>query len=324
MPKSAGFPFLALVEHTNYLSPQYFGGDHIVYVGDYLEADHEYFFEESFNDDDSRTYTGAQKNELRHGKGVLEFSNGQKYTGEFKGVTLDGKGTLTLPDGTKYTGEFRDNKRHGQGTCEYSDGRIETGEWINDEKQDENIPHADQNFIEPVTGMEMIWVPGGEFAMGGWDDEARDNAKPIHQVELDGFWLGKFPVTQGQYQRIVGSNPSRFKNGDNFPVERVSWDDAQEYILGLKRQSGLSFRLPTEAEWEYAARSGGRKEKYAGGNSVDAVAWYDNNSGKTTHRVGTKDPNGWGIYDMSGNVAEFCLDCTVRLFGILSRGLSCL
>jgi len=143
---------------------------------------------------------------------------------------------------------------------------------------------------------EFITVPGGCFETSGT------------RVCLDAFRIGKYEVTQGQYTQIMGSNPSSFKScGDTCPVEEVSWNDAQSFISRLNSQTGRRYRLPTEAEWEYACRSGGKQEEYCGGN-IDAVAWYDGNSGKTTHPVGLKQPNGLGIYDMSGNVLEWLQD----------------
>ena len=163
---------------------------------------------------------------------------------------------------------------------------------------------------DPTTGMEFVWVEGGTYLMGcgSWAGGCRANETPEHEVALSGFWIGKYSVTQGQWQKIMGNNPSGFNKGDNYPVETVSWEDAKDFIRKLNEKSGYTFRLPTEAEWEYAARSGGKAEKYAGGNDIDAVAWYDANSGKSTHPVGTKAPNGLGIYDMSGNVWQWCED----------------
>jgi formylglycine-generating enzyme required for sulfatase activity len=135
-----------------------------------------------------------------------------------------------------------------------------------------------------------------------------EDETPVHEVCLDGFWIGKYEVTQGQWEKILGNNPSYSKAGEDYPVNKVSWNDVKQYVEELNRESCHTFLLPSEAQWEYAARSGGRQETYAGGNDVNRLAWYSGNSEGKAHRVGTKAPNGLGALDMSGNVGEWCED----------------
>ena len=167
---------------------------------------------------------------------------------------------------------------------------------------------------------EMVRVEGGTFRMGATSeqgDDAYDWEKPVHNVTLSGYYIGKTEVTQALWQAVMGSNPSSFK-GDDLPVEWVSWNDCQEFIQKLNSLTGRNFRLPTEAEWEFACRGGNKSHgyKYSGSNYIDNVAWYRDNSGDKTHPVATMSSNELGIYDMSGNVLEWCSDW----FGNYSSG----
>ena len=153
----------------------------------------------------------------------------------------------------------------------------------------------------------MVFVPGGEFQMGSNDGDSDE--KPVHTVALSGFYIGKTEVTQAQWWAIMGNNPSAFKNCDKCPVEQVSWDDVQEFIQKLNAKTGKTYRLPTEAEWEYVARGGKNSTyTYAGSDNVEEVAWYDSNAGGKTHRVARKQASELDLYDMSGNLYEWCQD----------------
>jgi len=161
---------------------------------------------------------------------------------------------------------------------------------------------------EPYTGMEFVWVPGGCFQMGNVYKNGRNDELHVHEVCLDGFFLGKYPVTQIQWEKVMGSNPSRFK-GPNNPVEQVSFNDVLIFIKLLNHESPTNgFRLPTEAEWEYACRGCGIQDQYYGSSNIDSVAWHSDNSDYKTHAVGGKLPNALGLYDMNGNVCEWISD----------------
>ena len=182
----------------------------------------------------------------------------------------------------------------------------------------------------------MVNVEGGTFTMGATSEQGSDansDEKPSHNVSLSSFSIGRYEVTQEEWEAVMGTNPSHYKNAKN-PVESVSWDDCQIFIDKLNEMTGKKFRLPTEAEWEYAARGGSKicsdkesatqpidqqfgktrkkrgpkRYKYAGSNVIDSVAWYNGNSNNFPHPVGQKDPNELGLYDMSGNVFEWCSD----------------
>ena len=160
--------------------------------------------------------------------------------------------------------------------------------------------------------LEMVWIEGGTFQMGSPISELLrdDDEGPVHGVELDGFWIGKYEVTQAQYEKMMGKNPSYFAGADHNPVEKVSWNDAVAFCQKLSQETGDRYQLPSEAQWEYACRAG-TDTRFSFGDSDDELgdyAWYDSNSDQRTHPVGQKRPNDWGLFDMHGNVYEWCQD----------------
>ncbi|MBF0321057.1 MAG: SUMF1/EgtB/PvdO family nonheme iron enzyme [Nitrospirae bacterium] len=160
-----------------------------------------------------------------------------------------------------------------------------------------------------VNEIPMVFVKGGCFEMGDTLGHGRQEERPVHQMCLKDFSIGQYEVTQGLWKEVMGDNPSYFKLGDNYPVDNVSWSNIQTFIERLNTMAGKKYNLPTEAQWEYACRGGGKNVKYAmpanKKGSLSDYAWYD---GKSTHPVGQKRPNGLGIHDMSGNVWEMIRD----------------
>jgi sulfatase modifying factor 1 len=167
-------------------------------------------------------------------------------------------------------------------------------------------------YRDPATGMDFIYIKGGCFQMGDVFDDGNRDERPVHEVCVEDFYIGKYEVTQGQWKTIMGRNPSSNKKSDMHPVEDVSWNDTQDLIKELNQRSGRNFRLPFEAEWEYSARAGGLKQKWSGTDNekiIDTYSWNRSNAGREdTHAVGQKLPNAFGLYDMTGNVSEWVFD----------------
>ena len=169
---------------------------------------------------------------------------------------------------------------------------------------DEKPGHRITNTI----GVQLAWVPAGDFLMGSpFDEPGRQDDEFQHKVTITRpFRIGVTEITQAQWQTVMGINRSQFK-GDSLPVEKISWKDAVKFCQKLSEKEGRTYRLPTEAEWEYACRAGGTN-RFAGSDMIDNIAWYVKNSGNRTHPVGGKEPNAWELYDMTGNVSEWCSD----------------
>lgn len=169
-------------------------------------------------------------------------------------------------------------------------------------------PKLSDKFLKDLMD-EMVFVEGGTFEMGSDDEDAPKRVKPVHSVKVDDFYIGRTELTQKVFSQVMGWNFSYFAC-DDCPVNNVSWLQIQIFIKRINEATGKTFRLPTEAEWEYAARGGNKSKgyKYSGSNNIDDVAWYDKNSNRKSHPVALKKPNELGLYDMTGNMWEFCHD----------------
>ena len=286
-------------------------------------------------------FEGEFKNGKRHGRGKFIWSNGARYSGTYQMGKKHGAGVFQHTNKTVEVC-YKIPKRQTQ----YWDNGKLTIE--NGPLQDEPLPDLDREArLHPVkttfhprmswylskitqppidakpvrqvaalpqsrrwhhtqTGMTFASVPSGCFQMGSNNHAA--NEKPPHEVCLDAFWIGVHEVTQGVWQQRMGTLPEQSQTGENLPVENVSWNDVQNFIKTLNRSGPTQFRLPNEAEWEFACRSAGRQEPFCGGNAVNDLAWHKENSGNHAHPIGERQANDLGLYDMSGNVWEWVTD----------------
>lgn len=256
----------------------------------------------------------SYKNGIKNGEMINYFQNGKiKDKAFFSDGKLNGKVLCYYKTGElSLESSYKNGKKDGAYIEYYKNGQIKSKKsHKNGKKCGEWIYYNEDGTIKFKKKFEfnadMIKVKGGTFEMG--NKNGKNYEKPVHKVTLSSFYIGKYEVTQKEWKAIMGNNPSSHK-GDNYPVENVSWEDIQDFLKKLNANTKHKYRLPTEAEWEYACRGGVSSNllTYSGANTINSVAWYGANSGTETHLVGTKQPNELGIYDMSGNVMEWCSD----------------
>ncbi|MDT8423064.1 MAG: SUMF1/EgtB/PvdO family nonheme iron enzyme [Desulfuromonadales bacterium] len=255
-------------------------------------------------------------------RGVSPFTLANKSKSATVQVAMNGTIRLGRDDAKEWYGQLQNGFVRPQVTARPG-GQVVQVAFANDVTDELLLTLVDGEFVsvreirerERLVNGEYVLIKGGCFQMGDTFGDGSDDEKPVHQVCLKDYQMGKYEVTQAQWQAVMGNNPAKFADCDACPVENVSWNDVQDFIRTLNRRTGQTFRLPTEAEWEYACRSGGQREKYCGGDDLGALAWYSSNGDKKTHPVGRKQPNGLGLYDMSGNVWEWVQDAYHDSYG---------
>ena len=220
-------------------------------------------------------------------------------------VTVSAQGIIRRPAATKPKPTVRKPQSRGSSAVRPKPAHPKKADPIN------SLAEPLRSHLKKLMA-DMVLVEGGTYMMGNPDRDRNDEyAKDVpHEVTLSSFYICKYEVTEALWTAVMGSNPSKYPSGDNYPVEQVNWYDCQDFVEKLSELTGRHFRLPTEAEWEYAARGGKRSRgyRYSGSYALDEIGWHVGNAHYYKREVGTKKPNELGLYDMTGNVSEWCQD----------------